>query len=98
MNMEKWLRNAVVLIGLMVVLLVSLTGFGSSLHERMIQRKPVSLHNLLVVVGEERFVDNGDGTVTDMRLKIMWQKGDNGKQVTKAEHLSQGFFNNLRPL
>jgi hypothetical protein len=30
----------------------------------------------------ERFVDNGDGTVTDTRRQIMWQKGDNGEQVT----------------
>ena len=29
-----------------------------------------------------RFVDNGDGTVTDTVRKIMWQKGDNGKEVT----------------
>jgi hypothetical protein len=29
-----------------------------------------------------RFVDNGDGTVTDMKLGIMWQKGDNGDEVT----------------
>ncbi len=27
-------------------------------------------------------MDNGDGTVTDTRRKIMWQKGDNGKEVT----------------
>jgi hypothetical protein len=38
-------------------------------------------HNLFIVVAEERFVDNGDGTVTDTRRKIMWQKGDNGKEV-----------------
>jgi hypothetical protein len=29
-----------------------------------------------------RFVDNGDGTVTDTVRKIMWQKVDNGKEVT----------------
>jgi hypothetical protein len=38
-----------------------------------------------IVVAEERFVDNGDGTVTDTRRKIMWQKGDNGKEVTFQE-------------
>ncbi len=32
-----------------------------------------------------RFVDNGDGTVTDTVRKIMWQKGDNGKEVTFEE-------------
>jgi hypothetical protein len=38
-----------------------------------------------IVVAEGRFVDNGDGTVTDTRRKIMWQKGDNGKEVTFGE-------------
>jgi hypothetical protein len=28
-----------------------------------------------------RFVDNGDGTVTDTKRRIMWQKEDNGKEV-----------------
>ena len=37
------------------------------------------------LVAEERFVDRGDGTVTDTSRKIMWQKGDNGKEVTFAE-------------
>jgi hypothetical protein len=32
-----------------------------------------------------RFVDNGDGTVTDTNAKLMWQKGDNGEAVTFAE-------------
>lgn len=27
------------------------------------------------------FVDNGDGTVTDKKTKLMWQKGDNGEEV-----------------
>jgi hypothetical protein len=29
-----------------------------------------------------RFVDNGDGTVTDTRRQLMWQKDDNGDEVT----------------
>jgi len=29
-----------------------------------------------------RFVDNGDGTVTDTKRNLMWQKGDNGREVT----------------
>jgi Protein of unknown function (DUF1566) len=29
-----------------------------------------------------RFVDNGDGTVTDTRRQLMWQKDDNGEEVT----------------
>ena len=30
----------------------------------------------------DRFVDNGDGTVTDTRRQLMWQKDDNGEEVT----------------
>ena len=41
-----------------------------------------------------RFVDNGDGTVTDTIRKIMWQKGDNGKEVTFEE--AQKYCQNLR--
>jgi hypothetical protein len=29
-----------------------------------------------------RFVNNGDGTVTDTRRQLMWQKDDNGEEVT----------------
>jgi hypothetical protein len=47
-----------------------------------------------IVVAEERFVDNGDGTVTDTRRKIMWQKGDNGKEVTFPE--AQEYCKTLR--
>jgi Protein of unknown function (DUF1566) len=39
-------------------------------------------HKSFVIAAEERFVDNGDGTITDTRRNIMWQKGDNGKEVT----------------
>lgn len=41
-----------------------------------------------------RFVDNGDGTVTDTLLKVMWQKGDSGKEVTFEE--AQKYCQNLR--
>jgi hypothetical protein len=47
-----------------------------------------------IVVAAERFVDNGDGTVTDTRQKIMWQKGDNGKEVTFTE--AQEYCKTLR--
>ena len=47
-----------------------------------------------VLVAEERFVDRGDGTVTDTSRKIMWQKGDNGKEVTFAE--AQAYCKALR--
>jgi hypothetical protein len=52
------------------------------------------LHKPYVVVAEERFVDNGDGTVTDTRRKIMWQRGDNGKEVTFEE--AERYCKNLR--
>lgn len=55
---------------------------------------PLPLHRAPIVVAEERFVDNGDGTVTDTRRKIMWQKGDNGKEVTFQE--AQEYCKNLR--
>jgi hypothetical protein len=47
-----------------------------------------------IVAAEERFVDNGDGTVTDTRRKLMWQKGDNGKEVTFDE--AQEYCKTLR--
>jgi Protein of unknown function (DUF1566) len=46
------------------------------------------------VAAAARFVDNGDGTITDTEQKIMWQKGDNGKEVTFEE--AQKYCNNLR--
>ena len=47
-----------------------------------------------VLAAEERFVDHGDGTVTDITRKIMWQKGDNGKEVTFEE--AQAYCKTLR--
>ncbi len=41
-----------------------------------------------------RFVDNGDGTVTDRKLRIMWQKYDNGNNVTFEE--AQKYCRDLR--
>ena len=40
-----------------------------------------------VIAAEERFIDNGDGTVTDTKQRIMWQKDDNGKEVTFEDAL-----------
>jgi hypothetical protein len=55
----------------------------------------------LVSIGEKpsraatgRFVDNGDGTVTDTRRQLMWQKGDNGNEVTFGR--AQEYCRNLR--
>ena len=53
-----------------------------------------TLHNRSVVVAEARFVDNGDGTVTNTKRKIMWQKGDNGKEVDFEE--AQRYCKTLR--
>ncbi|HIJ75860.1 MAG TPA: DUF1566 domain-containing protein [Deltaproteobacteria bacterium] len=40
-----------------------------------------------------RFIDNGDGTVTDTRLRLMWQKSDNGNEVTFEQ--AQQYCRNL---
>ena len=47
-----------------------------------------------VAVAAERFVDNGDGTITDTVRQLMWQQGDNGGQATFAE--AQKYCKNLR--
>jgi hypothetical protein len=47
-----------------------------------------------IILAEERFVDNGDGTITDTRRQIMWQKGDNGREVTFEE--AQRYCKTLR--
>ncbi len=47
-----------------------------------------------IVLAAERFVDNGDGTVTDTKRKLMWQQEDNGAEVTFAE--AQAYCKNLR--
>jgi len=49
------------------------------------ERKVFEVERSFILVAEERFVDNGDGTVTDTRRNVMWQKGDNGKEVTFEE-------------
>jgi hypothetical protein len=46
------------------------------------------------VVAAGRFVDNGDGTVTDTKRQLMWQKGDNGDDVTFDQ--AQKYCRNLR--
>ena len=53
-----------------------------------------SLHRSSIVLAEARFMDNGDGTVTDMRRRIMWQQDDNGKEVTFEE--AQQYCQTLR--
>jgi hypothetical protein len=52
------------------------------------------VHESSVVVAEKRFVDNGDGTVTDTKWNLMWQKGDNGKEVSFEE--AENYCKSLR--
>ncbi|MGD0229625.1 MAG: DUF1566 domain-containing protein [Syntrophorhabdales bacterium] len=54
----------------------------------------IMAHTPPLFVVAERFVDNGDGTITDTRRKLMWQQGDNEQEVTFAE--AQQYCRNLR--
>ena len=49
--------------------------------------QPDEIHNFSLLVAENRFVDNGDGTVTDTKKHLMWQKGDNGEEITFKQAL-----------
>jgi hypothetical protein len=49
---------------------------------KLILHSRVEAVRKVLLVAEERFVDNRDGTVTDTRRNIMWQRGDNGKEIT----------------
>jgi Protein of unknown function (DUF1566) len=51
-------------------------------------------HSPMAGSAAARFVDNGDGTVTDTARNLMWQKVDNGKEVTFEQ--AQGYCKNLR--
>jgi Protein of unknown function (DUF1566) len=64
-----------------------LADFEGGIHLR-------TLLNSSLVVAANRFIDNGDGTITDTQRKIMWQKSDNGKQVTFEE--AQEYCKSLR--
>jgi hypothetical protein len=77
-----------------VPLLLSWPHTAESAEQKGIRVHLLPLHNSSVVVAEKRFVDNGDGTVTDTKRKIMWQKGDNGKEVTFEE--AQNYCKTLR--
>jgi len=68
-----------------IVLLLSQPRAPESAEQKEIGVHLQPLHKASVVVAEKGFVDNGDGTVTDTKRKIMWQKGDNGKEVTFEE-------------
>jgi len=67
------------------IVLLSLPHTAESAEQGEIRAGLLPLHESSLLVAEKRFVDNGDGTVTDTRRKIMWQKGDNGKEITFEE-------------
>jgi len=83
--MRNMWRVSLVFIGLVLALLCR-PYVTESAEQADIHRPP------LVVAGE-RFVDNGDGTVTDTRRQLMWQQDDNEKEVTFAE--AQQYCRNL---
>lgn len=74
--------------------LFSQPSMAGSAEEKEIRFRLLPSAKPFVIAAGERFVDNGDGTVTDTKRKIMWQKGDNGKEVTFAE--AQEYCKNLR--
>jgi hypothetical protein len=77
-----------------VLLLLSQPRAADSAEQKEIRGHLLPWDKSSVVVAEGRFVDNGDGTVTDTRRKIMWQKGDNGKEITFEE--AQEYCKTLR--
>ena len=77
-----------------VLLLLSRAQMGEPAGQKEIWVDLVPQGKLSLVVAEGRFVDNGDGTITDTRRKVMWQKGDNGQEVTFEE--AQEYCKTLR--
>lgn len=70
---------------LLMILVFVMLLFNRSLPAESAQHDEMRDFSLLVA--ENRFVDNGDGTVTDTERHLMWQKGDNGEEITFAEAL-----------
>jgi len=77
-----------------VILLLGQPHMPESAEQKEIRARFQSLQKSSVVAAEKRFVDNGDGTVTDTRRNLMWQKGDNGKEVSFGE--AESYCNSLR--
>jgi len=65
--------------------LLSQFPIAESTAQREIRIYLPSLRKASVAVIQEGFVDSGDGTVTDTKRNLMWQKGDNGKEVAFEE-------------
>jgi len=81
------MRNLLRFLLMFIALIVLLNRLNTveSAEQKEIRVHLLPLHQSSLVVAEKRFADNGDGTVTDTRRKIMWQKGDNGEEVTFEE-------------
>jgi hypothetical protein len=77
-----------------LLLLVSWPHTAEVAEQKEIGSQPVPLRRSSIVVVEKRFVDNGDGTVTDTKQNLMWQKGDNGKEVSFVE--AESYCKSLR--
>ncbi len=88
--MQKVFRFSLMSVAFLVLLLGQLHMPESAEQKEIRVRLPRSS---AVVVGK-RFVDNGDGTVTDTRRNLMWQKGDNGKEVSFEE--AENYCKSLR--
>ena len=91
--MENFSRFSLIFIVSMLVL-ISRPHTSESTGQMQISAHLQSLHRLSVVAAGERFLDNGDGTITDTKQNLMWQKGDNGKEVSFAE--AEGYCKSLR--
>lgn len=91
--MQSVLRFSLIFVA-SVLIFLSRPQTAELAEQEKIQVDLLSLDTSFLLVAEGRFVDNGDGTVTDTRRKIMWQKGDNAKEVTFEE--AQEYCKTLR--
>ena len=83
--MRYSLRLSLIVLGLVLPVLSYLHA-AKSTEKNAVQAeegiRALTPHNSSLVVAENRFVDNGDGTVMDTKRGLMWQQSDNGKQVS----------------
>ena len=91
--MRNVLRFSLIFIASVLLLIGRLfTPSSAEQNEIRVHLPPPHLSSLLVA--EKRFVDNGNGTITDTKRRIMWQKGDNGKEVSFEE--AENYCKSLR--
>ena len=91
--MRNVLRFSFIFIALALLLLGGQYTAQSTMQKEIRAHLP-PLHQSSLLVAEKRFVDNGNGTITDTKRRIMWQKGDNGKEVSFEE--AENYCNSLR--